>query len=383
VSSCSRLDATVDGNNHRSSTFQAFIPLQLAKDRKTNLHICTGALVRAIDVRDTAGGPKAVGVTVENETGGKDQYHISASREVIVCAGAIGTPQLLLLSGIGPAKDLNSLGIKLVADLPGVGAHLQDHASVPVVYKVPLSDSLERLMAKPLIAIQKLLEYIFTGKGLFGSQVQQANVVFLSNQLDENCHLTTPNETDNPIPDAEIMFLPINSTPRKFKGLAKSYGAFSYLCTVIQPASSGSLRLTSTEPRDQPACDPGILVETHDYEILRKAVRLAMALGQQSRQQGYPLEPVWVPEGSSDAALDAFIRRDVGTTYHYSSTCRMAPAGDMGVVDDELRVHGVGSLSIADASVFPRVLACHLQAPVVMVAERCADFLVKRHFGGL
>jgi choline dehydrogenase-like flavoprotein len=92
---------------------------------------------------------------------------------------------------------------------------------------------------------------------------------------------------------------------------------------------------------------------------------------------------LWVPESASDEALDGFIKRDVDTVYHYSSTCRMAPENDMGVVDDELRVHGVRNLSIADASVFPSILACHLQAPVVMVGERCADFLKKRYLGAL
>ena len=114
--------------------------------------------------------------------------------------------------------------------------------------------------------------------------------------------------------------------------------------------------------------------------MARKAVRLALRLGEAIKAQGFPiLRGVVIPESeTADEGLDDFIRRRARTTYHYSSTCRMAPESDVGVVDDELRVHGVENLRVCDASVFPQIVAAHLQAPVVMVAEKCADMIMTR-----
>jgi choline dehydrogenase-like flavoprotein len=253
------------------------------------------------------------------------------------------------------------------------------------MFKAPIKDSIEVLMAKPLTALVELLKYIFTGKGLFGTQVQQANLVFPAHLLGENSRILadpslkqTDGHSPTNIPDAEIMFLPVNPTDKTFDGLAKSYGAFCYHCTVLRPESIGSVRLASLNPRDYPTSDLGTLLNANDRIPLRKALRLALAMGECMREAGYPFEDLLVPTSQSDEDLDTFMQQNVMPTYHYSSTCRMAKECDKGVVDDELRVHGVRGLRIADASIFPTIPACHLQAPVVMVAERCVNFLVNR-----
>jgi choline dehydrogenase-like flavoprotein len=239
-------------------------------------------------------------------------------------------------------------------------------------------------VAKPFTAVSELLKYSFTGKGVFGTQVQQANIVLRSALLDENSRnvCSDPSKDLNGhdpanIPDVEIMLLPVSTADGPLPGIAKSDGTFTYLCTVLRPKSTGTVRLTSTDPRVQPLCDIGTFSERDDRIPLRKALRLALALARAVRSGGYTFEDALVPTSETDEALDQFANDNLMTTYHYSSSCRMDEESRMGVVDDELRVHGIAGLRIADASIFPQVPACHLQAPVVMVAERCAAFLTK------
>ncbi|KAJ7475235.1 GMC oxidoreductase [Mycena galericulata] len=380
VVSCTRLDATIDENGRRSATSDAFLPKKLVQHRQ-NLHICTGTVVTSLKIEDH----KAVGVYIEADSGNRaaisQLYQVVAECGVVLCAGAISTPQILLLSGIGPQDHLMQHRIPVVKHLPGVGAHLQDHISVPVIYSVPVADSVEVLMKKPLTAVGQLLKYFFEGKGMFGTQVQQANIMLRSaGLLNTNSHVVAE-ETDldghNPlnIPDLEIMLIPVNPTSETFAGLMNSSGTFSYLCTMLRPKSHGSVRLVSTNARDQPLCDLGTLSHSDDRVPLRTVLRTALSLGRAVRASGYPLEDLLVPASESDSDLDRFTDENLTTTYHYSSSCRMAEEADLGVVDDQLRVHGISGLRIADASIFPQIPACHLQAPVVMVAERCAAFL--------
>jgi choline dehydrogenase-like flavoprotein len=245
-----------------------------------------------------------------------------------------------------------------------------------------MADSVDVLMEQPLTAVGQLVRYLFTGKGIFGSQVQQANITLRSSLIDDDSHVVVPDagkdlDAHDPsnIPDIEVMLLPVNPAGSRSPGLPKSSGTFAYNCAALRPKSSGSVRLVSPNAHDMPLCDLGTLTHPDDRLPMRKALRMALALGRAVRAQGYSLEDLLVPASESDTDLDIFTNANVTTTYHYSCSCRMEEEVRMGVVDDELRVHGVGGLRIADASVFPQIPACHLQAPVVMVAERCAAFL--------
>ncbi|KAJ7159868.1 GMC oxidoreductase [Mycena crocata] len=381
---CTRLDATIDASGRRSATSDAFLPKKLVQERR-NLLICTGAIVLSLSVKNG----RAVGVFVEedgDQSVSPQRYEVFAEREVTLCAGAIGTPQILLLSGIGPEAHLMERKIPVLKHLPGVGAHLQDHISVPLLYKVPIADSIDMLLKKPFAALGELLRYCFTGRGIFGTQVQQANIMLQSRLLDDNSRIVSnvrvkdgdPEHVDGHdpanIPDLEIMLIPVNPTERKFE-LGRSAGTFAYLCTLLRPQSCGSVRLASTSARDQPICDLGMLSSVADRLPLRKVLKAAQALARAVQTNGYQLEDLLVPSSQSDKDLDRFVDENLRTTYHYASSCRMAEEADNGVVDDQLRVHGIAGLRIADASVFPQVPACHLQAPVVMIAERCADFV--------
>jgi len=230
-------------------------------------------------------------------------------------------------------------------------------------------------------SLREFIKYMLTGRGLFVLPYPQIAIFCRSALLDEDMRnvVQHPSQTDSRdpdnIPNIEIIPIPYDASEQKTD--LQGEGAFSLLCALLRPKSIGTVRLTSTDAQVRPACDLGSLTVKEDYLVMRKVIRLALRIGRQMREQGYPLRDLYVPQSESDTDLDDFIHHSGRTTYHYSSTCRMAPEDDVipGVVDDELRVYGVHGLRIADASVFPSIPATHLQAPVVMVAEKCADFL--------
>ena len=184
-----------------------------------------------------------------------------------------------------------------------------------------------------------------------------------------------------------MTFIPLQSTlgdPRR-PGTDHSKGTFGIDSGLLSPKSAGHLRLRSHDPFDSPICDLRYVTAPEDRQALRTALRVVSAVANQLRVDGYPLNATLAPDISSNAALDAHIDKNAETMYHYSSSCRMAPEEGMhpGVVDDELRVHGVRKLRIADASVFPNCPAAHPQAVVYAFAEKCADLMKEAAASGV
>lgn len=166
------------------------------------------------------------------------------------------------------------------------------------------------------------------------------------------------------------------------QGFEKTRGVYSFLNILLSPKSKGSVRLTSRDPSSPAAIDLGYFSDIQDFAPLRASLKLTLRMRDEMRKQGYQLVDWQVPASESDEDLDAWIRKRNRTTYHYSSTCRMAPEHDPeggGVVDDELRVYGVRNLRIADSSIFPWIPRTHIQAPTVAVAEKCADMLLNKN----
>lgn len=282
-------------------------------------------------------------------------------------------------------------------DLPGVGSNLvrfgetndlwtssdclekQDHPCVSLTYKTPREDTLHALESSPLLVIKELFRYIFFGRGLLLSPNPQVVLFALSKLLHEDSRTEANSEDTNShttsnIPDLEITPIPFNAFHDTLV-LDPKDGITTLVCILLKPKSSGTVRLQSLDPRERPACDLRFLSYNEDYEVLRKGLRLCLALSRKMREQGYPLRDHYIPQSESDEDLDDYIRKGIKTTFHYSCTCKMAPEAEGGVVDDRLRVHGIRGLRIADASIFPVIPSAHPQAPVVMVAERCADFI--------
>ncbi|KAJ7642731.1 alcohol oxidase [Mycena polygramma] len=372
---CAKIHYSIDQWGRRSSTFSAFLPRKLANSRAHRLHICPNTLVRSIEL---ASGPKnrilkAEGVWIQAMNGAPRL--IRARKEIVLCAGPIGSPHLLLLSGIGPKHHLSEQGIDVRKDLPGVGYHLQDHLSVPIQFRVPVSDSLAKIELRPWLLLKELILYLVFGLGLLLSPVLELSIFVQSCLLDENFRVPSHSQQDmdgskpENRPDIEIM-------PIAWGDVSKHrQGGLTLFSVLLRPTSMGTVRLTSSDPTLAPAVDPNWLATTHDIAIHRNGVRFALRLKAQMTEQGYPIADHDTPSSNSDHDIDAFVRAKCLSTYHYSSTCRMGPEDADGVVDEELKVHGVEGLRLADSSIFPEVLSTHLAAATVAVAEKCAGLL--------
>ncbi|KAI9069674.1 GMC oxidoreductase [Trametes sanguinea] len=378
-----RQDVSHDSKARRHGPFHAFLPPALVRARKSRLKICTNALATRLEFAiDDSGHLRAVGVHFEvtdYRYAGKS-FFARARREVVVCSGALGSPQLLQLSGLGPRELLEAKGIAVVRDMPGVGSRLQDHVAVPLTFEAPMNDSLHELEASPLKVVKELATYIISGGGLLSYPFQAVTIYLPSRLLDKDSNLSVADKQalDTTVlancPDLEVMPAANNCTDHDIPGK----GMFTFIIGLIRPKSYGSVRLATSNPRARPEVDLGFLTNPDDLIPLRKGIKLGMRLARDMRDQGYPLKDLIVPESMDDSSLDTFISQNIRTCYHYTSTCRMGRVDDPerpAVVDSELRVHGVRGLRVCDASVFPEIIGGHTMAPVVVVAEKCADLI--------
>lgn len=391
------LDSTVDQNKQRVSTLEAFLPRATALKRESNLTICTGVIVSQIKFSDYEAEHRAEQVIFQYANSkSKKVFSVKAIKEVIVSSGAIGSPQILMLSGIGPRKHLEEHGIEVVRDLPGVGSELCDHVAIPVAWEVPVTASLTHLATSPLKGALEFLKYIFFRSGILSMPIQVLSLFIRGSSLENEAssfigeapakHAEKGDNTDvtrsQGLPDIEIMPLATSAMDdlEEHRVHFSKIGVFSLLTCLLRPKSRGTILLRSSNPYDRPKVDFGFLSHPADFAMARKAVRLALKLGDAMNTQGFPLlRGIGVPKPDNvDEETDKFIRHRARTTYHYSSTCRMAPEFDPdapGVVGDSLLVHGIQNLRVCDASVFPQIITSHLQAPVVMVAEKCASMI--------
>ncbi|KAJ3799956.1 alcohol oxidase [Lentinula aff. detonsa] len=377
---CGLLHFTRDKNQHRSSTYSAFLPMNLVLQRASRLHIVTRTDAIKLTLKpDTSPEKLDVEGVILKSSLYPGQRFVKARKEVIICAGPFGSPQLLMLSGIGPALHLKEKDITLVKDLAAVGSNLQDHFGVSVAFEVPMSHSLLSLQKRPWRFFIELFKYLLFGTGMLLAPVLQMALFASSTLLDSGGLPKSPVENKpNVLPDIEIMPMAYDSTDNP----EMNRGMFSFLNVLLHPKSKGTVRLSSRNPSDPLIINPQYLSNPADYAPLRASLKLTLRLRDRMLKQGYPLKDFGVPDGEDDASLDKFICKRNRTTYHYSSTCRMGPDNgkeDGGVVNEELFVHGFGNLRVADSSVFPWVLGTHLQAPAVAVAEKCADMVLSRY----
>jgi len=249
-------------------------------------------------------------------------------------------------------------------------------------WEVPVDDSLHIVYNKPLRVLWSFIRYMRTGKGLFSMPFLQSSIFVKTSLLNERSELLSSikshldaRNTEN-IPDIEIMPGHHRSGTLRTDPVLEKIGIFTLITALVQPKSRGSVRLRSINPVERPLVDLGFLTDPEDIITLRKGLRLSLKLANQIVLEGYPLKPIssQLPSSESDEDLDKYIRDTIRSCLHYTSTCRMASEQDPnpGVVDDELRVHGIDGLRIADTSIFPDVVATHTMAGAVVVAEKCA-----------
>jgi choline dehydrogenase-like flavoprotein len=287
---------------------------------------------------------------------------LRARREVLLCAGALQSPQLLLLSGIGPSADLQTLGIATVHDLPGVGRHLHDHMDVVQMLDAPtLKDSIGISMGAAARTLKAMLEWRQHRTGMLTSNVAEAGG-FIKSKASE----TTP--------DLQLHFV-VAKIVNHARTLLLGHGVSCHVC-VLRPLSRGSIRLASKDPLAAPLIDPNFLAEPDDLQRMIRGFRLMREILQQPAMANLGArEAARSALAQNDQEIEQFIRNFGDTIYHPVGSCRMGK-GAMDVVDAQLRVHGVQGLRVVDASIMPRIVSGNTNAPTVMIAEKAADMII-------
>ncbi|KAL1921394.1 uncharacterized protein VTP21DRAFT_11110 [Calcarisporiella thermophila] len=365
-------------NGERVSSSSAFISPQVLRERP-NLTVAIGAHVTRI-LFDEQGGeqPRAIGVEFKKHVNGK-VHKVYANREVILSAGAIHSPHILLLSGIGEESHLRQHGIRPVANLPGVGKNLLDHLLCSLNYVTQKGNSIHTFFPNVVSELKKWSRH---RSGMATSHVAEA-AAFWKHDL--------PNEPGNSAysgPNLEAIAInallgcnsPIKQTTT---GIADFYTRdFFSLCGILlKPYSSGSVSLASANPFDMPVVDANYLSDPRDWELMIEVVRKCKRIGDDMRLSGRILYDYCVPRieqgETEEEALRRHIRLQSQTVFHPTSTCKMGPDSDpMAVVDAELRVRGVRGLRVVDCSVFPTIPAGHTCVPAMAVAERASDIIL-------
>jgi choline dehydrogenase-like flavoprotein len=216
----------------------------------------------------------------------------------------------------------------------------------------------------------------------------QSSIFLRTCLLNEDSKLSINNRADlnirrpENLPDIEVIPTHHRANNARVDPILDKIGAFNLLAILVQPKSHGSVRLRSSNPSERPVVNLGFFTDPQDIVVLREGLRFALKLGHQMTLEGCPLKPIssQLPASESDEDMDNHIRENVRSCLHYTSTCRMAPEEDPnpGVVDDELRVHGIEGLRIADTSIFPDIISTHTMAGAVVVAEKCAQMILQR-----
>jgi choline dehydrogenase len=317
-----------------------------------NLEIRTGCLA----TRVLFSGARATGVEYRRH----GRVHIArAQREVLLTAGAVGSPQLLLLSGIGDADELRALGIPVVADLPEVGRNLQDHLDFCTLNKCTRPITYDLTSWQEMVVA---LRYLLTRSGPGVSNVAEAGA-FVRSALAPDIR-----------PDIQLHFVPAQLDDHGRHRL-EGHGFTIHAC-VLRPHSRGRLLLRSARPEDAPRIQPGYLSAGGDLDVLLEGIRISRDIIGSAPFAPFRGREIFPGEGiATRGAIEDVIRRKAETIYHPAGTCRMG-SDAQSVVDGDLMVRGVQALRVTDASIMPRLIGGNTNAPTIMIAEKAADRLL-------
>ncbi|KAL3907101.1 MAG: hypothetical protein SGPRY_010299, partial [Prymnesium sp.] len=367
-------------NGERVSTAGAY--LEPVKGRP-NLRVITGAQVKQLGLNLNRHTllleGKVAGGAVYNVDGEERSATLAPGGEVLLCAGAVGSPQILMLSGVGPEAHLADLGIPVVQHMEGVGEGLQDHPAVLVSFKSTMKQSLSnhiRLAGTSIPNPITMLNWFFRGKGALATVAcEQGGFLY-----------TRPDKAQ---PDLQLRFLPevalnpdgMNTLERVADG-ASSGSGFTFQLLACRPNSRGSVRLRDADPASKPAIE-GLYFsgpDGADLATLREGVKLARKICKARAFDACRGEEVFPGTAvRSDEDIEQYVRSSVHSANALTGTCRMGRADDpLAVLDSELRVRGIEALRVVDASAMPQVIGGQTAAPTVMLAEKAADLILQR-----
>ena len=341
---------TTTRNGKRCSTAVGYLRPAM---HRPNLRVVTGAMTERI----TFDGRRATGAAFCRD--GRLRTAFAAS-EVILCSGAVNSPQLLMLSGIGPQRHLAEFGVAVVQHLPGVGQSLQDHYSAPVKLKSRLPVTVNDVMLSNARKLKAGLEYYMFHRGPL-AMISSPAALFAR---------TRPELAS---PDIKISISPF-SAERPQDGLHR-FSGFTSIAYQLRPESRGEIKLKSPDPFDAPAVHPNYLATETDKRTIVAGLKLVRRILANPHLQHFiasEFQPG--PEIESDEQLLDYARRRGGTVYHPTSTCKMG-SDPLAVVDAELKVHGIGGLRVADASIMPTVVSGNTNAATIMIGEKLADMV--------
>ncbi len=333
-------------DGQRCSSATAFLKPVL---KRPNLKVLTNALTERLLIENGS----VIGVVVAH----KGEQHKFAGGEVILCGGAINSPQLLMLSGIGEADHLQENDIPVSLDLPGVGRNLQDHLDICTLISSSSRDTYDKLNH----ALAGL-RYLLGKRGPATSNLAEGGG-FVTSRLAQDSR-----------PDIQFHFLPA-LLDNHGRNLLPGRGMTIHACH-LRPASRGEIRLKSANPSEPPAIQPNYLQTDHDLQMMLECARLSKEIFNQENFDPYRDGFIFPEQSvSTEAEKIDFIRRKAETVYHPVGTCKMGN-DPMAVVDSDLKVHGVDQLRVVDASIMPTLISGNTNAPTIMIAEKCAASMV-------
>ncbi len=336
-------------NGERWSTARAFLD---SAEGRPNLTVITHAMTEKVIVEDG----RAVGVQCKVK---KKPRTIKARREVILSAGAFGSPQIMLLSGIGAKDKLEPHGIDQVHDLPGVGENLQDHPDYVMAYKGHVKDNVGFSIMGSFRMLGEVFKYRKKREGMLTTNYAEGGGFIYTDKSE-------------PAPDVQIILVRsvVDDHGRKLH-----WGHGYSVHTIVQrPFSRGSLWLNSADPTEQPAIDPAFFKDDRDMDRMVKGVRITKELMKSSAFDDVRGKGYYGSDSDDEETIIQDIRNRADTEYHPIGTCKMGH-DDMAVVDDRLKVHGLEGLRVIDASIMPNMVSGNTNAPTIMIAEKGADMI--------